>query len=97
MYSYYTMSLLGWSCPWKKYLTQAQLVQFCVCLTHAMSCMVMGCYPTFLCLTNIWVMVTMLILFTRFYNSAYRRDNAKQQATNGAGQLASAGRTIKQQ
>merc|ERR1711862_1083382 len=28
MYSYYTLSLLKISCPWKKYLTMAQLFQF---------------------------------------------------------------------
>jgi len=28
MYSYYTLSLMKFSCPWKRYLTQAQLIQF---------------------------------------------------------------------
>ena len=28
MYSYYGLALLGVNCPWKRYLTQAQLAQF---------------------------------------------------------------------
>jgi len=72
MYSYYTMALLGWSCPWKRFLTQAQLVQFCICLGHATWAAVTGVYPFHICLVEIWVMVSMLYLFTKFYNSAYK-------------------------
>jgi elongation of very long chain fatty acids protein 4 len=74
MYSYYTMALLGWSCPWKRYLTQCQLVQFCICLTHSCYAAVSGIYPFHICLIEIWVMLSMLVLFTRFYNQAYAKE-----------------------
>jgi GNS1/SUR4 family len=35
MYSYYTMSLLKISCPWKRYLTMAQLTQFATVLCYS--------------------------------------------------------------
>lgn len=84
MYSYYTMALLGWSCPWKRYLTQAQLVQFCVCLGHATWAAVTGVYPFHICLVEIWVMLSMLYLFTKFYNSAYTPPKGKGEAKGGA-------------
>ena len=74
MYSYYTMALLGWSCPWKRYLTQAQLVQFAICLAHSTWAAVTGIYPWKICLVEIWVMVSMLVLFTRFYRQAYAKE-----------------------
>ncbi|KAG8470089.1 hypothetical protein KFE25_008510 [Diacronema lutheri] len=78
MYSYYTMALLGWSCPWKRYLTQAQLLQFCVCLAHSIWAAVTGVYPWRICLVEVWVMVSMLVLFTRFYNESYAKERASK-------------------
>merc|ERR1712087_1062039 len=36
MYSYYTMSLMRISCPWKKYLTMGQLIQFSTVVVYSM-------------------------------------------------------------
>jgi len=80
MYSYYTMALLGWSCPWKRYLTQAQLVQFCICLAHSVWAAVTKVYPPHICLVEIWVMVSMLVLFTRFYRQAYAKEAKAKEA-----------------
>lgn len=79
MYSYYTMALLGWSCPWKRYLTQAQLLQFVVCLAHSVACAVTGAYPAHICMVEVWVMVSMLVLFTRFYRQSYAQEKASKE------------------
>jgi elongation of very long chain fatty acids protein 4 len=71
MYSYYLFSLLNIPCPWKKYLTQMQLVQFVLCFVSATYCAVMGTYPLFLCMIQIFVMVNMLVLFSNFYRKNY--------------------------
>lgn len=80
MYSYYTMALLGWSCPWKRYLTQAQLVQFCICLAHSTWAAATGVYPWKICLVEMWVMISMLVLFTRFYNQSYAKEKGAKDA-----------------
>ena len=35
MYGYYTLALLGISCPWKKWITNCQMLQFMACLAHS--------------------------------------------------------------
>nr|AAV33630.1 C20-polyunsaturated fatty acid elongating enzyme [Pavlova sp. CCMP459] len=94
MYSYYTMALLGWSCPWKRYLTQAQLVQFCICLAHSTWAAVTGAYPWRICLVEVWVMVSMLVLFTRFYRQAYAKE-AKAKEAKKLAQEASQAKAVK--
>jgi len=71
MYSYYLMSSLGISCPWKKYITQMQMVQFVICFGNAVFNAVTGGYPFWLCMIQVYVMLNMLVLFANFYKKAY--------------------------
>uniref|UniRef100_A0A2K6FIB3 Elongation of very long chain fatty acids protein n=1 Tax=Propithecus coquereli TaxID=379532 RepID=A0A2K6FIB3_PROCO len=71
MYSYYGLSVFPsmhkylW---WKKYLTQAQLVQFVLTITHTMSAVVKPCGFPFGCLIfQSSYMLTLVILFLNFY------------------------------
>ncbi|TKC34075.1 hypothetical protein EI555_012457 [Monodon monoceros] len=71
MYTYYGLSVFPsmrkylW---WKKYLTQAQLVQFVLTVTHTMSAVVRPCGFPFGCLIfQSSYMLTLVILFLNFY------------------------------
>jgi len=77
MYGYYLMTSLGMSCPWKKVMTQMQLVQFCICFTHAWLCAYQQSVPFWLCMLQVYVMVNMLVLFTNFYRKQYAKKGAK--------------------
>jgi len=72
MYGYYTMAALKLPCPWKRVLTQMQMVQFVLCMSAGTYCMYHGYYPFWLSLLNIWVMVNMLVLFGQFYRNKYK-------------------------
>jgi elongation of very long chain fatty acids protein 4 len=78
MYSYYTCSLLRISCPWKKYLTQAQLLQFISVLGYSaisMYRMPEGADWTHYvahCVQDA-EMLSLFILFMHFYAKAYRK------------------------
>ena len=48
MYSYYLMASLGIACPWKKYITQAQLLQFCIVAGHSLYALYTRCCPAIL-------------------------------------------------
>jgi elongation of very long chain fatty acids protein 4 len=86
MYSYYTLSLLKIRCPWKKYLTQAQLIQFLTVLAYtAVSYSMLpddsnwrhvGAHAI-----QTAEMVSLFVLFLHFYQRAYskkKRDSQKQ-------------------
>ncbi|KAI4561005.1 hypothetical protein MJG53_017634 [Ovis ammon polii x Ovis aries] len=71
MYSYYGLSVFPsmhkylW---WKKYLTQAQLVQFLLTISHTMSAVVRPCgFPLGCLLFQSSYMMTLVILFLNFY------------------------------
>ncbi|MEE6464988.1 hypothetical protein FKM82_006427 [Ascaphus truei] len=71
MYSYYGLSVFPsmhkylW---WKKYLTQAQLIQFLLTITHTLSAAVKPCGFPFGCLMfQSSYMSTLVILFVNFY------------------------------
>ena len=64
--------------PWKKVLTQLQMVQFVVCATHSFYVMYTGCYPTKMALLELWVMFNMLFLFWNFYSNKYNRGKGKR-------------------
>lgn len=80
--SQYAASALGVACPWKRYLTVAQLGQFCcvaaqsvaVLLTPATHC------PASLPLAQLFVMCNMLVLFGRFYAKSYSPKAGKKSA-----------------
>lgn len=87
MYSYYTFSLLKISCPWKRYLTQAQLLQFASVVTYS----VIG--STLYLPSGSWreytahaiqdfEMISLFVLFLHFYRKAYsnKRDKKDERA-----------------
>ena len=59
--------------PWKKVLTQLQMVQFVVCATHSFYVLYSGCYPARMAVLELWVMFNMLFLFWNFYSKKYNR------------------------
>ncbi len=71
MYGYYTLALLNIPCPWKKWITNCQMLQFALCFSH--SCFVVwnGNAPILLPLAQGFVMLNMLYLFGRFYIKSY--------------------------
>jgi elongation of very long chain fatty acids protein 4 len=85
MYSYYTLSLLKFPCPWKRSITQAQLLQF-------MSVVVYTVFSTYFVyregkaeakhyacyFVQTFEMVSMLYLFSLFYSKAYKRRQMKR-------------------
>lgn len=80
MYSYYTLSLLKFSCPWKKYLTQAQLFQFTSVVVYTIVSIIIqlrqrlaepkhyACFAV-----QIIEMVSLFALFMHFYSNAYKK------------------------
>ncbi|KAJ8277551.1 hypothetical protein GJAV_G00076520 [Gymnothorax javanicus] len=77
MYSYYGLSTIPsmhrylW---WKRYLTQAQLVQFVLTITHTLSAVVAPCgFPIGCLLFQSSYMTTLVILFVNFYIQTYKK------------------------
>jgi elongation of very long chain fatty acids protein 4 len=77
MYGYYTLAALKLPCPWKKMLTMMQMAQFCLCMSTAIYALVLGVYPFYLSLLNIFVMLNMLVLFGNFYRKKYSSKGTK--------------------
>ena len=71
MYGYYTLALLNFSCPWKRYITNCQMLQFCLCLAHSCYVVWNKNMPIELPLVQGFVMINMLILFGQFYVKSY--------------------------
>jgi len=76
MYSYYLLTSLKLPCPWKRYVTMMQLAQFAVIFVQGWTAIYLGSTPTWLTLVQQFVMVNMLVLFGRFYLSAYATKGA---------------------
>jgi elongation of very long chain fatty acids protein 4 len=72
MYGYYTFALLNIPCPWKKWITNCQMIQFVACLSHSIYVVYKGNMPIELPLNQGFVMVNMLVLFSQFYSKRYR-------------------------
>lgn len=91
MYSYYALSLLKFSCPWKQYLTQAQLLQFATVVAYTAFSFVLAYrsrqaqakhYACFFVQT--FEMVSLFFLFMRFYSKAYikeKKSSCRRKAT----------------
>ncbi|XP_033016668.1 LOW QUALITY PROTEIN: elongation of very long chain fatty acids protein 2-like [Lacerta agilis] len=77
MYSYYGLSVIPSMrkyLRWKKYLTQAQLIQFLLTVTHTLSAVVKPCGFPFGCLIfQSSYIATLVILFVNFYVQTYRK------------------------
>ncbi|GMH53099.1 hypothetical protein TL16_g01372 [Triparma laevis f. inornata] len=78
MYGYYAMTLLGMKCPWKRYLTVAQLMQFVSVVLFTVGCvyynwrrlegrhfMAMG--------IQVGEMGSLFFLFSKFYKKSYTK------------------------
>jgi elongation of very long chain fatty acids protein 4 len=84
MYSYYTLSLLKFPCPWKRYITQAQLLQFTSVVVYtAISFGIVknsgeaeakhyACFAV-----QTFEMVSLFYLFSLFYSKAYKKKKAE--------------------
>jgi len=85
MYSYYALSLLKFPCPWKRYITQAQLLQFMSVVVYTVFSTVIiykggeaetkhyACYAV-----QTFEMVSLFYLFTLFYSKAYKKKQVKR-------------------
>ena len=77
MYSYYAMALMGVAVPWKKYITQLQLLQFVVVFCHAVYALLYTKCLKILPYSQMFVMANMLVLFGNFYAKSYRKASSK--------------------
>jgi hypothetical protein len=93
MYTYYALSALGVSMPLKRYLTQAQLLQFFVGITITI--------PTYACVNEAQAAslgalhaytVVLIYLFYLFYLDSYSKMNAVSPTSKKAGVVNPAGR-----
>ncbi len=71
MYGYYTLTLLNVPCPWKKWITNCQMLQFMLVLCHSIYVVIKGNMPIELPLVQGFVMLNMLVLFGQFYAKSY--------------------------
>ena len=79
MYGYYTLALLGVSCPWKKYLTMAQLAQFASVMVYTALCFYVNhqkgqlSWKHILAMTiQVGEMASLFVLFFGFYKKSYK-------------------------
>ena len=87
MYSYYALTLLKIPCPWKKYLTQAQLLQFTCVVIYTFAAAFFK-WPRdqledrhYICaVVQVLEMVILFVLFSFFYMRSYK--NKKQKTQN---------------
>eukprot|EP01132_Coremiostelium_polycephalum_P009160 gene9160-11226_t len=72
MYGYYFMAALKINCPWKRYLTQLQLLQFVINVGSSVYALYYNCeFPRWMMYAMILYMFSMLALFGSFYFHAY--------------------------
>ena len=79
MYGYYCMALVGIPCPWKKWITKCQMLQFCTVFAHSCYVVYNGNMHIYLPLAQGFVMLNMLVLFGNFYMKAYGKSEKKKQ------------------
>ena len=80
MYSYYTLSLLKFPCPWKRFITQAQLLQFTSVVVYTGFSFAIvrkggqaeakhyACFAV-----QTFEMTSLFYLFSLFYSKAYKK------------------------
>jgi elongation of very long chain fatty acids protein 4 len=78
MYGYYTLALLNVPCPWKKMITNLQMLQFTVVLMHSVYVCFNKHLPIELPLVQGFVMINMLVLFGQFYYKSYIKKPEKK-------------------
>jgi len=78
MYSYYLVSMHTDTVWWKKYLTQIQLLQFVLMILNGSSIYFSGCaIPPRVSAMYVSYILSLLILFLRFYIGSYTRKDSK--------------------
>lgn len=82
MYGYYTLALLKIPCPWKKWITNCQMLQFILCFSHACYVYYKGNMPVELPLMQAFVMLNMLYLFSKFYSANYGKTRIIEKKDN---------------
>jgi elongation of very long chain fatty acids protein 4 len=96
MYAYYALALLKVQCPWKRFLTQAQLLQFTSVVVYTAFTgykhytelpheAIAGEQPSiqeyFMCCgVQVFEMVSLFILFSVFYKKSYSKKNKEAKA-----------------
>mmetsp|Transcript_6294 Transcript_6294/g.11287 ORF Transcript_6294/g.11287 Transcript_6294/m.11287 type:complete len:353 (+) Transcript_6294:386-1444(+) len=91
MYSYYALALMKVSCPWKRFLTQAQLLQFTSVVIYTIATAYLHYYHVpheaiegeqpslgtycFCCVVQVFEMVSLFVLFSLFYKRKYSKKN----------------------
>ena len=97
MYSYYTLALLKIACPWKRYLTQAQLVQFISVVGYTIFCYTKQPAGTWIMpyVVQLFEMVSLLVLFLHFYRKAYRSKQESKRTKAAAAAAAAASASVK--
>ena len=75
MYSYYALALLKFPCPWKRYLTKAQLLQFTSVVVYSVFSFLKASrsdrrHHVALAI-QVWEMVSLFVLFSFFYAKSY--------------------------
>jgi len=79
MYGYYFLATLKINAPWKKYLTQAQMLQFLFNCVQAFYVLYYPTpYPKWLAIVLLVYMVTLLALFGNFYIQSQSRPRSPQ-------------------
>ena len=86
MYAYYGLALLGISCPWKQYLTQAQLLQFVSVIVYTIGIIALPRAEDqklfsnhyICCGVQVFEMVSLFVLFSMFYKKAYKSKASKK-------------------
>jgi elongation of very long chain fatty acids protein 4 len=74
MYSHYLYTSFGFVNPYKKYITQLQLAQFVLCILHfACAYFYDTVYPKELTWIQLIYQIKMILLFTNFYVSTYKK------------------------
>ena len=101
MYSYYALALLKVSCPWKRYLTQAQLLQFTSVVIYTIYTAYQHYYFTeheatetqpslatyyFCACVQVFEMVSLFVLFFIFYKRSYSKKNKAKKEDEGEDQ-----------
>mmetsp|Transcript_21050 Transcript_21050/g.42438 ORF Transcript_21050/g.42438 Transcript_21050/m.42438 type:complete len:261 (+) Transcript_21050:180-962(+) len=78
MYSHYLWTSFGYTNPFKVLVTRAQLIQFAMCILHAVLVL---CIETVLLRNLAWAQfiyhIQMLFLFGRFYVKTYKKSDGK--------------------
>lgn len=73
MYSHYLWTALGYTNPFKQIVTQIQMVQFFLCLLHAvLVALFEHVLPSYLAYLQLSYHIIMIILFTDFQRRTYR-------------------------